>query len=438
MVQLTIKDFIVKDIRFPTSLEKHGSDAMHPDGDYSCAYVILNTEDPKLTGHGLTFTIGKGTEVVVKAVESLMDLVIGVKVNDIINDFASFWRKLSSHSQMRWIGPEKGVIHLALAAVINALWDLWAKMEGKPLWKLIVDMEPEKLVSTIDFRYISDVLTKEEAIEMLKSKRSTVKDREKEIIDKGYPAYTTSIGWIGYDDETRRGLCRDALKQGYKSFKAKVGDSIENDKHRLTLIREEIGYENKLMVDANQVWEVNEAIDWMKQLANFNLLWIEEPTSPDDVVGHASVAKALKPLDIGVATGEQCHNRVIFKQLLQLGAISFCQLDSCRLGGLNEVMAVALMAAKFNIPVCPHAGGVGLCEYVRHICFWDYISVSGSFENRMTEYVDHLHEHFEDPAKCKDGRYVVPKVPGYLVGMKPESMRKYQFPDGEYWQSRRK
>lgn len=422
----------VKDVRFPTSLTGDGSDAMHTDPDYSCAYVILTSSDGNL-GYGLTFTIGKGTEVVVAAVKAIAPLVVGKVVQDIFGDFAKFWRDLTSDSQLRWIGPEKGVIHLATAAVINALWDLWARMEAKPVWKLLVDMTPEQLVSTIDFRYISDVITKEEAIELLKKKEEGKKEREAKLLHEGYPAYCTSVGWIGYSDEKIKELCKQKLKEGFTAFKAKVGQNLEDDKRRLSIIRKEIGNENLFMVDANQKWDVREAIDWMKELTDFNLLWIEEPTSPDDILGHAAISKALKPYGIGVATGEQCQNRVMFKQMLQAEALQFCQIDSCRLGGINEILSVYLMAVKFGVPVCPHAGGVGLCELVQHLAAWDYISLSGSFDKRMVEYVEHLHQHFETPVTIRKGRYMLPLQLGYSTKMKDKTISDYQYPDGNVW-----
>lgn len=345
---LSISKVIVKDVRFPTSLDKHGSDAMHTDPDYSCAYVILETTDKSLEGHGLTFTIGRGTEVVCKCIESLAYLVINKNVNGIFNNFGTFWRSVTSESQLRWIGPEKGVIHLASSAIINALWDLWAKIEGKPLWKLLADMDPVQLVNCIDFRYITDVITRDEAVEMLRKGQKYRKEREDDIKIQGYPAYTTTVGWLGYSDEKVSSLCKAALLDGYTRFKVKVGDDVEFDKKRLKLIRNEIGPDSILMVDANQKWDVKQAIEWMKQLKEFNILWIEEPTAPDDVIGHSVIAKELAEVGIGVATGEQAHNRIIFKQLLQSKAISFCQIDSTRLGGVNEVMAVILMAHKFR------------------------------------------------------------------------------------------
>lgn len=418
----------VRDVRFPTSAGSHGSDAMHPDPDYSAAYVILGTDVEGLEGHGLTFTIGRGNELCVAAVESLAPLVVGRSVEEIRSDMRGFWRRLTSDSQLRWVGPEKGVIHLATAAVVNAVWDLIAKSEGKPLWKLLVDMEPEEIVAAIDFRYITDALTPEEALEILRRNRASRPVREAEMRLEGYPAYTTSAGWLGYPDEQIRRLCREGVSAGWSHFKIKVGADLQDDLRRSAIIREEIGPERRLMMDANQRWGVDEAIGWMRELARYDPWWIEEPTSPDDVLGHATIARAIAP--IGVATGEQCQNRVIFKQLLQAGAIRFCQIDSCRLGGVNEVMAVLLMAAKFGVPVCPHAGGVGLCEYVQHLALFDYICVSASLENRIVEYVDHLHEHFLDPVVIRNGRYVPPTRPGYSIEMKKESLAEYAFGGG--------
>jgi L-fuconate dehydratase len=343
----------------------------------------------------------------------------------------AFWRLMTGDSQLRWVGPEKGVIHLATAAMVNAVWDLWAKVEQKPLWKLLADLSPEELVRCVDFRYITDVITPEEAVAMLRKVESTKAEREREMCEKGYPAYTTSAGWLGYSDEKIRRLCREALAEGWKDFKIKVGRDVEDDIRRCKIIREEIGDDNHLMVDANQWWDVPQAIEHMRHLAPFNPWWIEEPTSPDDVLGHAAIAKALAP--IKVATGEHCQNRVMFKQLMQAGAIHFCQIDSCRLGGVNEVIAVYLIAAKFGIPVCPHAGGVGLCEYVQHLQIFDYISISASKQDRVVEYVDHLHEHFIDPCVIKDGCYMPPTLPGYSIQMKPESLAEYEFPVGKAW-----
>jgi len=429
---MKITNLLVRDIRFPTSRRLDGSDAMNPDPDYSAAYVILET-DGELQGHGLTFTIGRGNEVVVVAVQALAPLVVGRTLASITANPGEFWRHITSDSQLRWIGPEKGAIHLATAAVVNAVWDLYAKSEGKPLWKLLADMPPEQLVSCLDFRYLSDALTPEQAYGILRKLAPTKRAREAELIEKGYPAYTTSAGWLGYSDEKLRRLCREAIAQGWSHLKIKVGRDLEDDIRRCTIIREEIGWERKLMMDANQVWDVPQAITWMKHLAQFQPWWIEEPTSPDDVLGHAAIARELEPLGIGVATGEHCQNRVIFKQLMQAGAIRFCQLDAARLGGVNEALAVLLLAAKFDVPVCPHAGGVGLCEYVQHLSMFDYIAVSGSLENRVIEYVDHLHEHFLDPVTMRNGHYLPPTKPGYSIEMKRASLAEYKFPNGPAW-----
>jgi L-fuconate dehydratase len=432
---ITITDIIIRDIRFPTSRTMDGSDAMHPDPDYSAAYVVVKTDHAGLEGHGLTFTPGRGNEICVVAIQALKHLVVGRTLESITGDMASFWRSLTQDGQLRWIGPEKGVIHLAVGAVVNSVWDLYGKKEGKPVWKLIVDMTPEEIVSCIDFRYITDALSPEEALGILREKAPTRSQREAEMLRTGYPAYTTSVGWLGYSDEKIRRLCREAVSEGWSHFKIKVGGDLNDDKRRLAIVREEIGPDRKLMVDANQKWDVDEAIDWIRNLDQFDLWWVEEPTSADDVLGHARIATAIHP--IGVATGEVCQNRVIFKQLLQANAIRFCQIDSCRLAGVNEVLAVMLMAAKFGVPVCPHAGGVGLCEYVQHLALVDYICISGSLKNRILEYVDHLHEHFVDPVVIRDARYMPPSVPGYSITMLRDSLDTYEFPDGPVWSAPR-
>lgn len=422
------------DIRFPTSRSLDGSDAMNVDPDYSACYVILHTDDSKnLEGHGLTFTIGRGNELCCAAAETLSGSLVGATTESLFADLGAFWNSITGDSQMRWVGPEKGVVHLATGAVVNAVWDLYAKAEGKPLWKLLVQMEPEDIVRCVPFRYITDALTPEDALDILRRNESGRDEREAEMLARGYPAYTTSVGWLGYSDEKIRGLIRQASYEGWTHFKMKVGRNLEDDLRRAALIREEIGWDRTLMMDANQVWDVPQAIEWMKALAKFKPLWIEEPTSPDDILGHAAIAEALRP--IAVATGEHCHNRVMFKQFLQANAIGFCQIDSCRLGGVNEVIAVLLMAAKFGVPVCPHAGGVGLCEYVQHLALFDYISVSASLDRRLLEYVDHLHEHFVEPVRMRDGRYVPPVSPGYSITMKPESLRRYEYPNGEVWRT---
>jgi L-fuconate dehydratase len=402
---------------------------MNPDPDYSAAYCILET-DSALEGHGLTFTIGRGNELCVAAIEALAPLVVGKTLESFTAHMGNFWRMLTGDSQLRWVGPEKGVIHLATAAVVNAVWDLWAKSEHKPVWKLLCDLSPEQLVDCIDFRYISDALTPAEALEILRRNAPTRAAREAEMLADGYPAYTTSAGWLGFTDQQLRDLCREAIAGGWTHFKIKVGADLADDIRRCVIIREEIG-DRRLMMDANQRWDVPEAIANMQSLARFDPWWIEEPTSPDDVLGHAAIRRAIAP--IGVATGEHCQNRVLFKQLMQAGAIDFCQIDSCRLGGVNEILAVLLMAAKFGVPVCPHAGGVGLCEYVQHLSIFDYVCVSASLENRLLEYVDHLHEHFLHPVQMRNGRYMPPSEPGYSIQIKAESLSAYRYPGGDIW-----
>ncbi len=429
----TITALDALDVRFPTSRTLAGSDAMNTAPDYSATYVILKTDrGDRLAGHGLTFTTGRGNEVVVAAANALRPLIVGKTLEAIAQDMGRFWHEITGDSQLRWIGPDKGAMHLATAAVVNAVWDLWAKAENKPVWKLLVDMTPAELVRCIDFRYITDAITPDESLAILTRLEPTRGEREAEMRRDGFPAYTTSAGWLGYSDEKIRALCREAVNKGWTHVKIKVGRDIDDDLRRARIVREEIG-DRKLMMDANQVWDVGEAIANTKRLATFDPYWMEEPTSPDDVLGHAAIAKAIAP--IRVATGEHCQNRVIFKQLLQGKAIGFCQVDACRLGGVNEVLAVLLMAAKFGVPVCPHAGGVGLCEYVQHISLFDYIAVSGSLVDRVLEYVDHLHEHFVDPVTIRGGRYMPPTKPGYSIAMKPESLREYAYPDGAAWAS---
>jgi L-fuconate dehydratase len=428
----TITDLSVRDIRFPTSRTLAGSDAMNPDPDYSAAYVILKTDDPTdPLGHGLTFTLGRGNQLCVEAVRALEPLVVGQRFEDFTEAPGAFWQHLTGDSQLRWIGPEKGAIHMGTAAVINALWDLYAKRAGKPLWKLLADLPPEQLVACIDFSYLTDALTPDKALALLRRQADTRPEREQEMLRDGYPAYTTSAGWLGYSDDVIRRLCRKGLAAGWTHFKLKVGANLDDDIRRLSLVRNEIGPDRKLLLDANQKWDVPQAIRWMKELARFKPYWIEEPTSPDDVLGHAAIAQAIDP--IGVATGEAVQNRMIFKQLLQARAIRFCQIDACRLAGINEALAVMLLAAKFNVPICPHAGGVGLCEYVQHLSIFDYIAVSGSLEDRLVEYVDHLHEHFLDPVTIQNGRYMPPQTPGTSIEMKPESLTEYAFPNGQAW-----
>ena len=432
MDEILITDIVVKDIRFPTSKTLDGSDAMNKDPDYSAAYVILQTNHPKgIEGHGLTFTIGRGNELCVAAINALSHLIIGKSLESFTSNMGEFWKMITGDSQLRWLGPEKGVIHLATGAIVNAVWDLYAKTEQKPLWQLLADMTPEELIKCIDFTYITDAITPEEGLKILKENSATKQERINDLLKNGYPAYTTSAGWLGYSDEKMRDLCREAKEEGFKHLKIKVGSNLQDDIRRTKIIREEIGEDLKLMMDANQKWDVDEAIANMKELAKFNPWWIEEPTSPDDILGHAKITKAVTP--IKVASGEHCQNRVMFKQLMQADAIQICQIDSCRVGGVNEVLAILLMAAKFKIPVCPHAGGVGLCEYVQHLSMIDYIAISCSKEDRIIEYVDHLHEHFLDPVKIIDGCYMPPSVRGYSITMKKESLIDYEFPDGKIW-----
>ena len=420
-----------RDIRFPTSKTLDGSDAVNVDPDYSAAYVTLHTDQDGLQGDGLAFTCGRGTEIVVAAIRSLAPLVEGRTLDEIREDMLGFWRRLTSDSQMRWLGPEKGVIHLATAAIANAAWDLLARCDEKPLWRYLLDMPVENLAACIEFRYVTDLITPEEATHMLRALEPSRASRLERLRKHGYPAYTTSAGWLGYSDDKLRHLCREGVAGGWTRFKQKVGASIGDDRRRAGVIREEIGPGGVLMMDANQLWDVEEAIRHMNELREFDPYWIEEPTSPDDVLGHAAIARALRP--IRVATGEHAQNRVLFKQFMQAGAMDVCQIDACRLGGVNEALAVLLMAAKCGIPVCPHAGGVGLCEYVQHLSVFDYVAVSGALEGRVLEYVGHLHEHFIDPVTIRNGNYVVPEAPGYSIAMRPESLDRYEFPAGAAW-----
>ena len=433
----------VSDVRFPTSVGAHGSDAMNKDGDHSAAYVVLRTDgaDPEsgsvLAGHGLTFTIGRGNEIVALAARQVAEVLVGRDVDALGADMAATYRLLTADSQMRWLGPEKGVVHLALAAVLNAIWDLVARRAGLPLWRLLANLTPEELAGLADLRYVTDVLTRDEAVALLCSRAATKSQRIELLAEQGYPVYTTSAGWLGYDDALLRQRCRQAAADGYRHVKLKVGGDLGDDIRRCAIAREELGPACRLMIDANQVWDVDEAIVWVRALAEFDPLWIEEPTSPDDILGHATIRRAVAP--IGVATGEHCHNRVMFKQLLQAEALDYCQVDTGRLASVNEILTVLLMAAKFGVPVCPHAGGVGLCEMVQHISVLDFVAVSGELEGRVTEYVDHLHEHFTDPCLVADrgagAGYVLPTAPGYSTRMHASSVAEFSYPDGAYWRA---
>jgi L-fuconate dehydratase len=423
----------VIDLRFPTSRDHIGSDAVNKDPDYSAAYCILET-NAGLTGHGLTFTLGRGTDLVVQAATYLSQYVVNRSLASITDDFCAFSRQLTEDTQFRWLGPEKGVIHLATGALINAVWDLYARAEKKPLWQLLSELEPCQILKAVDFRYIDDALTPAEAREILEQARKGRAERLALLTEKGYPAYTTSVGWFGYSEEKIRRLCHEALADGWTHFKLKVGGDPEEDLRRGRIVREEIGWTNKLMVDANQKWGVLEAIDRTRQLAELKPWWMEEPTNPDDILGHARIRREVP--EVRVATGEHCHNRVMFKQFLQAKALDVVQLDSCRVGGVNENIAILLLAAKFNTPVCPHAGGVGLCEYVQHLSMFDFLSISATMENRVIEFVDHLHEHFVTPVHIREGHYQVPTEPGYSIEIREESLKRFAYPQGEAWSTK--
>lgn len=402
---------------------------MNADPDYSAAYLVLETNQPGLEGHGLTFTIGRGNDLCTAAIDLLAERVSGMALGEITSDMAAFWRFVTGDSQLRWLGPDKGVMHLATGALINSVWDLWAKAEGKPVWQLVTDMEPADLLRCVDFRYLTNAITPDEALAILERAEEGKSTRRERLLDKGYPAYTTSAGWLGYDDEKIGSLAREAYAKGWRHFKLKVGRDLSDDIRRAGLLREAVGPDAKLMMDANQVWEVSQAVVWMKELARFDPWFIEEPTSPDDIVGHREIRDAIMP--VKVATGEMCQNRIIFKQFMQLDALDVVQIDASRVGGLSENLAIMLMAAKFGKPVCPHAGGVGLCEYVQHLSMIDYLSISGTDEGRVAEYVDHLHEHFIWPCIVKNGRYMAPREPGFNIEMKPDSLRKFLYAEQE-------
>jgi L-fuconate dehydratase len=419
------------DVRFPTSLAGDGSDAMNPDPDYSAAYAVLRTDAGGTEGHALCFTIGRGNDVVVTAIEALRPHVVGRTVGDVVADLGGFSADLVNDSQLRWLGPEKGVIHMAIGAVVNAAWDLTAKVAGKPLWRLLADMTPEQIVGLVDFRYIDDALTPDEALDILRSARPGRDDRIAGLQRVGYPAYTTTPGWIGYSDEKLIELSRQAVSQGFTQIKLKVGGNAEDDTRRLALAREAVGPDIHIAVDANQRWNVPQAISAIEGLTPYRPYWVEEPTSPDEILGLAAIRTAVAPVKI--AAGEHVANRVIFKQLLQAGAIDFLNLDACRVAGVNENVAILLLAAKFGIPVCPHAGGVGLCEMVQHLAMFDLVAVSATDSDRVLEYVDHLHEHFCDPVRVTNGRYLAPVAPGFSATLRAESLRDFRFPDGAVW-----
>ncbi|MFF5225950.1 enolase C-terminal domain-like protein [Dactylosporangium sp. NPDC000521] len=424
------------DVRFPTSRALDGSDAMNPDPDYSAAYVVIRTDEgagkaEQSEGHGFAFTIGRGNEIQTRAIQALAPYLVGRLVKEVLDDLGGLYRELVYDSQLRWLGPEKGVMHMAISAVVNALWDLKAKRAGLPLWRLLSSMPAEEIVDLVDFRYLSDALTPQEALQLLRRGEDGREERIQTLLQRGYPAYATSPGWLGYDDAKLAARCREALASGFTQIKLKVGADLEDDLRRMRIAREVCGPGVRIAVDANQRWDVGTAVDWVRALAPFDPWWVEEPTSPDDVVGHAEIARRIAP--IPVATGEHVQNRVVFKQLLQLNAVSFVQLDAARVAGVNENVAILLLAAKFGVPVCPHAGGVGLCELVQHLSMFDYVAVSRTMHDRVIEYVDHLHEHFTDPVRVDRGHYLAPLQPGFSSTMRAESRARYAFPDGPVW-----
>ncbi|WP_333769941.1 L-fuconate dehydratase [Streptomyces sp. IBSBF 2435] len=418
------------DIRFPTSLDLDGSDAMNPEPDYSGAYVTVRTSSGA-AGYGLAFTVGRGNEVEVAAVQSLARLVVGLPVDEVLGDLGAFSRRLTGDSQLRWLGPEKGAIHMAAAAIVNAVWDLYGRREGKPVWRLLAELSPEQLVDLVDFRYLQEALTREEALDILRRAEPGRAERAEQLMSEGFPAYTTTPGWLGYSDEKLVRLSKAAVAEGFTQIKLKVGADPEDDVRRMRLAREAVGPDIRIAVDANQAWGVQQAIEWMRQLAPYDPYWIEEPTSPDDILGHAAVRKAVAP--IKVATGEHTHNQVMFKQLLQAGSLDILQMDASRTAGVTENVAILLLAAKFGVPVCPHAGGLGLCEMVQHLAMFDYVAVSGSMRNRVIEYVDHLHEHFTDPVRIRRGRYLAPTAPGLSAELHAQSAAAHRFPEGAVW-----
>ncbi|MCO6006044.1 fuconate dehydratase [Actinoallomurus purpureus] len=418
------------DIRFPTSRQLDGSDAMNPDPDYSAAYAVLRTDDGA-EGHGFTFTIGRGTEVCVAAINAYAPLVVGLDID--LSDLGGFARRLVHDSQLRWLGPEKGAVHMAAAAVINAAFDLAGRVAGKPVWRLLADLTPEQIVDLADWRYLTDALRPEEAVDLLTAARAGREEREAALLATGYPAYTTTPGWLGYTDEKLVTLAREAVEEGFTQIKLKVGGDLADDVRRLELARQTVGPDIRIAIDANQRWDVGQAIEWVEALKPYDPWWIEEPTSPDDILGHAAVRRSVRP--VRVATGEHVANRVIFKQMLQAEALDVLQIDACRVAGVPENVAILLLAAKYGVPVCPHAGGVGLCEVVQHLSMFDYLAVSGSTENRVIEYVDHLHEHFTDPVRVRDGHYLAPTAPGMSAQIKAESLLEYAYPDGAAWRS---
>ncbi|QSB16633.1 fuconate dehydratase [Natronosporangium hydrolyticum] len=431
----TIKALDTHDLRFPTSRQLDGSDAMNPDPDYSAAYVVLRTDESTsdgepLGGYGLVFTIGRGNDVQTAAVDALRDHVVGTDLDELCADLGGFARRLTGDSQLRWLGPEKGVMHMAIGGVVNAAWDLAARRAGKPLWRFISDLTPDEIVACIDWRYLTDALTPDEARAILTANLASRDARRAELAERGYPAYTTSPGWLGYSDDKLAALCRSAVADGYRTIKLKVGRAVDEDLRRLRVARATVGPEVRLAVDANQRWDVAEAVDWLTALAGFDLAWAEEPTSPDDILGHAAIRRGVQ---VPISTGEHTQNRIVFKQLLQAEAVDLIQIDATRVGGVDENLAILLLAHKFGVPVYPHAGGVGLCELVQHLAMADFVAISGSMQDRAIEYVDHLHEHFTDPVRIVAGRYQAPTAPGMGGRLTERSVAEHSYPDGPVW-----
>ncbi len=425
-----IASLVTHDLRFPTSTQLDGSDAMNPDPDYSAAYVVITT-DADDAGHGFAFTIGRGNDVQVAAIRALEPFVVGLPAEETLADLGGLWRTLVHDSQLRWLGPEKGVMHMAVGAVVNALWDLKAKRAGKPVWQLLSEMTPEELVALVDFRYLTDALTADEALAILRRAEPGRAERVEHLRRHGYRAYTTSPGWLGYSDQKLARLAREAVADGFDQIKLKVGADLHDDLRRMKIARDTVGPDVRIAVDANQRWDVEDAVRWITALAPYDPWWVEEPTSPDDVLGHAAIRRAIHP--VRVATGEHVQNRVVFKQLLQAGGLDFLQIDAARVAGINENIAILLLAAKYDVPVCPHAGGVGLCELVQHLSMFDYVAVSGSLQDRVIEYVDHLHEHFVDPVVVRSGHYVAPEAPGSSAEVRSETFSQFAFPEGDAW-----
>ncbi len=423
----------VSDIRFPTSKDLTGSDAIHTDPDYSAPYVVIETDDPSLVGYGINFTLGKGNEIVTKCIQCFFPIIKNLSLDEVENNIGGLWSECVDHSQLRWLGPEKGVVHLAVSALFNALWDLISKKNKKPLWRYVVDTNPKKIIDWLPFKHVDDALSKNEALEILTKSQEYKNDRIKKLESEGYPSYTTAAGWLGYSDDKIVDLCKEYMANGWKYFKIKVGKNFERDSHRLDIIRKTIGNNNYLMIDANQQWSVDESIKYINAFNKYDVFFVEEPTHADDILGFIKIKKNVG--EVKLATGEACSNRVMFKQFLQSGAMNICQIDSCRLASINEILIVMLMAHKFNVPVFPHAGGVGLCEYVQHLCMIDYALINGEKDNKVVEYQDSLHNHFKFPCRIVKGNYIPPKDHGYSIEMKEKSVIEFSYPNGNYWKS---